>query len=198
VKRLRLVPISAVAACLVIGAFASGGSYALAARGGGAEVICKASGKHAVSCPKKELHGKRGKRGPQGLPGPVGPAGPAGPAGAAGAGAGSGLSLNFNAYLTPNKAREIPIGNFIVTAASDALGNCVPITLRAEAASHYSVGPAVAFGPLPGNSSVGLTNGSNSNMFTAVSDNGSSTISGIVGSITVGGRCVVSGYVTGV
>jgi hypothetical protein len=108
------------------------------------------------------------------------------------------LSLNFNAYLTPNRTREIPVGNFVVTASSDPLGNCVPITLRAEAASHFSLGPAAAFEPLPSTSSVGLTSGNNSNMFTAVSDNGASTISGIVGAVTVGGRCVVSGYVTGV
>ncbi len=158
-------------------------------------MVCQTSGKHAVSCPKKDLHGKRGKRGkrgPQGLPGPAGPAGATG-------GAGSGLTLNFNAYLTANKAKELTVGNFTITAASDAFGSCVPISLRAGGGdSRLSVGSGVAFGSLLNNTSQPLTDGSNSNMFTAVSENGASTISGIVGSVTAGGRCLVSGYVTGV
>jgi hypothetical protein len=193
-KRLRLVPVSAIAACLAVGVLGGGVSSALAARG--AEVDCHATGKHVVSCPKKEIHGKRGKRGPQGLPGPAGPAGPPGAPGLSGAG--SNLNLNFNAYLTPNRTKELEVGNFTITAASDAFGSCVPISLRAGGAdSRLSVGAGAAFGLLLNNTSAALTNGANSNMFTAVSENGVSTISGIVGSVTAGGRCLVSGYVTG-
>ena len=196
-KRLRLVPVSAVAACLLMGALIGGGGYVFARGGGGPEVDCKVTGKHIVSCPKKALHGKRGKRGkrgPQGLPGPAGPPGAAGAPG----GAGSNLNLNFNAYLTPNRTKELGVGNFTITAASDALGSCVPISLRAGGAdSRLSVGAGAAFGVLLNNTSAALTNGKNSNMFTAVSENGASTISGIVGSVTAGGRCLVSGYVTG-
>lgn len=195
-KRLRLVPISAVAVSLAVGVLVFGAGNAFAA----AEVTCQASGKHTVSCPKKDLHGKRGKqgkRGPRGVPGPAGPAGPAGAPGAAG-GAGSGLSLNFNAFLTPNRTKELAVGNFTITAASDAFGSCVPISIRVGLASRVSVGSGGAFSFLSDNSSQSLTDGASSNMFTAVSENGASTVSGIVGSTTVGSRCLVSGYVTGV
>jgi len=172
-------------------------SDAVAAKG---QVICKLERKgkkRVVSCPKKQLRGKRGRRGKRGKFGAPGPAGPAG----APAGAGSGLSLNFNAYLTASKAKELTIGNFTVTAAAKSSGACEPIKLRAgsaTAASRYAIGAGGEFAGIASNASVNLTNGKNSNMFTAVSDNGSSTMSGIVGAVTVGNVCLVSGYVTGI
>jgi hypothetical protein len=123
--------------------------------------------------------------------------GPAGPAGAP-AGAGSGLNLNFNAYLTPNKTKELTIANFTITAASNAAGNCEPIRLRAGLTdSQIAVGAGGEFVALKNNSNIDLTNGKNSNMFTAVSTNGASTMSGIVGAVSANGVCLVSGYVTG-
>jgi hypothetical protein len=61
-----------------------------------------------------------------------------------------------------------------------------------------SVGPGGAFASVLNNSSVAVQAGNTSNLFTAVTDNGGSTMSGVVGRVTVGGRCLVSGFVTGV
>lgn len=202
-KRLRLVPVSAVAACLVIGAMIGGGSYVFAAGGGGPEVVCKAAGKHLVICPKKELHGKRGKRGPQGLPGPAGPPGPAGAPGTTGAtgaaGAGSGLTLNFNAKLGPSGNRSVQVGRFILRAVAFSNGHCDSIELLTglggEAA--VSVGPNGAFVPMGANSAQPILSTETSNLFTAVTADGASTISGIVGQVYSGGYCLISGYVTG-
>jgi hypothetical protein len=191
VKRLRwglIVVLAAAIAALM----ASGVGSVFAARKGD-DVTCKVVGKREVSCPKKELKGKKGKRGKRG---PAGPPGPPGPAGSSGAG--SNLNLNFNAYLTPNKTKEITVNNFTITAASDGFGKCVPISLRVGGAdSRLSVGSGGAFAIVLNNENRALTDGANSNMFTAVTENGASTISGIVGSTTAGGVCLVSGYVTG-
>lgn len=172
------------------------GENATAARGMVTCVIKKQGKKRVVNCPRGQVRGARGKRGARGRPGAVGPAGPAGPAGAP-AGAGSGLNLNFNAYLTANKTKELAIGNFTITAASNGAGACEPIRLRPATGSRVAVGAGSEFSSVSANASKSLTNGKNSNMFTAVSNNGSSTMSGIVGAVTVGNVCVVSGYVTG-
>lgn len=190
----RLLLISVLVLGLVVGVALDGEGDAQAARG---EVICKfkkVRGKKRVSCPKGQLRGKRGARGPAGA------AGAAGPAGAPGvSGAGSNLNLNFNANLNANEVHQIVVGNFTVRAASGPTGACVDIILRAgNTDSRISKGPAGPFGFLPNNEATTLQAGDTSNMFTAVSDNGGSTVSGIVGRVTVGGRCLVSGYVTGI
>jgi hypothetical protein len=187
VKRLRLVPF--LVACLAIGVLIGGGSYVFAAHGGG-QVICKIRGKNLVACPKGDLHGKRGARGPRGLPGPAGPQGISG-------GAGSGLNLNFNANLNSNEVKQVVIGNFTIREAAEASGSCNGIRLISAAEGRVSVGSAGPFSVIPANESVVLVGSSTSNMFTAVSANGASTVSGIVGQVTVGGHCLVSGYVTG-
>jgi hypothetical protein len=194
-KRLYLVPLSAcVVAALIVGV--SG----IATAAGGNAVICKLvriHGKKRVECPKKGLRGKHGKRGPAG---PAGPTGSQGPAGATGpSGAGSGLTLNFNAKLNAAQVKQLVIGNFTVRAAAQPSGACENIKLLTESLnSRVSVGPAGGFNSLPSNSSVDIQAGDTSQMFTAVTENGGSTVSGIVGRATVGGFCLVSGYVTGV
>lgn len=196
-NRLYLVSISVLALVVFAAALAGGGS-ALAARG---QVVCKlipSNGKNRVSCPKRGLHGKRGA---PGAPGPAGPQGPAGPAGAPGAsGAGSGLTLNFNGKLNAAEVRQLVIGNFTVRAAAQASGACENIKLLTSGGlnSRLSIGPAGAFTSLPGNSVADLQSGDTSNMFTSVTENGGSTVSGIVGRASVGGFCLVSGYVTGI
>jgi len=108
------------------------------------------------------------------------------------------LNLNFNEYLTPNRTKELTIGNFTIRASSDALGNCSPIVLRAGATdSRFSHGSAGTFSILLNNTIGTVTAANTSDMFTAVSENGASTMSGIVGAVTAGGVCLVSGYVTG-
>lgn len=193
-KGLRWGLIVVLAAAIT--ALLASGVGSVFAAGKGGDVTCKVEGKREVSCPKKELKGKKGKRGKRGKRGPAGPPGPPGPAGSSGAG--SNLNLNFNAYLTANKTKEITVNNFTITAASDASGKCVPISLRVGGTdSRLSVGSGGAFVIVLNNENRALTDGANSNMFTAVTENGASTISGIVGSTTAGGVCLVSGYVTG-
>jgi hypothetical protein len=189
----RMLAALTLTALAVIG-ITVGGS-ALAAHGGSGEVVCKLTkvhGKRVVSCPRGALRGRRGPRGRQGKTGPTGPTGAAG-------GAGSNLNLNFNAYLTASKTKEITIGNFTITAAAQASGNCEPIRVRAGASdSQIAIGSSGVFGFLPNNTNKEVTTGKTTNMFSAVSENGSSTMSGIVGSAFAGGVCLVSGYVTGV
>lgn len=197
-KRLYLLP---AAACVLAALIAGASGIATASDGG--TVVCKLvkiNGKKRVECPKKALKGKRGKRGKPGPAGPAGPTGPQGPAGATGpAGAGSGLTLNFNAKLNAAQVKQVTVGNFTVRAAAQPSGACENIKLLTEAqASRVSIGSGGSFGGLASNASVDLQSGDTSNMFTAVTQNGGSTVSGIVGRVTQGGFCLVSGYVTGI
>jgi hypothetical protein len=193
-KRLCVLSLSILAIALFAGGLAHGNDSALAAR---SQVICKTvsiHGKKRISCPREALRGRRGKRGAAGASGPAGPAGAPGAAGA-----GSGLTLNFNAKLNAAQIKQVVIGNFIIRAAAQPSGACENIKLLTESTnSRVSIGPAGAFTGLASNSSQDLQAGDTSNMFTAVTENGASTVSGIVGRVTVGGFCLVSGYVTGV
>jgi hypothetical protein len=188
--RFHLLSIAALSA-LAMAIFVGGAGSAFAAK---QQVTCKVKvkgKKRVVDCPKGQLKGKRGARGPRGVAGPAGPAG-------APAGAGSGLNLNFNAYLSASEKKEVTIGNFTIRAASDALGNCAPIVLRAGAVdSRFSHGSSGAFAVLLNNTLGTVAVANTSDLFTAVSENGASTMSGIVGAVTAGGVCLVSGYVTG-
>jgi hypothetical protein len=157
------------------------------------KVVCKfvkINGKKRVECPKKALRGKAG---------PAGPAGPQGPAGVQGpAGAGSGLTLNFNAKLSPGQVKQVSIGNFTLRAAAQPSGACENIKLLTEVQdSLVSIGSGGPFSFVPNNSSVDLQAGDDSDMFTVVTLSGGNTMSGIVGRATQGGFCLVSGYVTG-
>jgi hypothetical protein len=199
-NRIYVVLISVLGlALLTIGLV--GGSNAAVRRG---QVICKAvtiHGQERVSCPKAPLHGKRGAQGRRGKQGAAGPAGPAGPPGAPGAsGSGSGLTLNFNAKLKPTASKELVIGNFTIREVAEPSGACNGIKLvSGSLESLVSIGPGGGFsGPIPSNESVDLVTTPTSNMFTAVTKDGTSTVSGIVGQVTSGGFCLVSGYVTGV
>jgi hypothetical protein len=109
------------------------------------------------------------------------------------------VGLNFNANLNANEVKQIAIGNFTVRAAAGPTGSCVNIQLRAGSVdSRVSLGAGGAFAFLGNNLAVAVQTGNTSNMFTAVTDDGRSTVSGTVGRVTVGGRCLVSGFVTGV
>src|SRR4029077_2646544 len=90
--RMRVWTALAVVACMALAGVVVAG--AAIAKGHGPEVVCKKVGKHKVSCPKKELHGKRGKKGARGAPGATGATGAAGPVGPAGAN-GVGIPLIF-------------------------------------------------------------------------------------------------------
>jgi hypothetical protein len=196
--------IALIATLALAGAVLGAGGSALAARG---EVICKfvrIHGKKRVSCPKRGLRGRRGprgKHGKNGTAGATGPQGPAGPAGAPGAnGAGSGLTLNFNAKLEPLTKKTLFVGNFTVrVSAANGGGVCENVELLTGAVPGFvSVGPEKPFTAIGSFGAFALLTSDTSNMFTAVSANGSSTVSGIVGRKSAGGFCLVSGYVTGV
>jgi|GEM_PF-2321773 len=198
-KRLYIVVVSVLTLAVLVSALGSG-STAATRRG---QVICKIvklKGKQRVSCPKGQLRGKKGKRGrrgKRGLPGATGPAGPAGEQGPSGAG--SGLTLNFNTKLNAGQVKQLVIGNFTIRAAAQASGNCENIKLLVGATdSVVSIGSNGPFEEVLNNKSKNLQSGNTSNMFTAVSADGGSTVSGIVGRVNSGGFCLVSGYVTGI
>lgn len=198
-NRIYVVLISILALALLVGSL--GGSSSAAPKRG--KVICKIvklKGKQRVSCPKSQLRGKKGKRGRRGRPGRVGATGPTGPAGERGpSGAGSGLTLNFNTKLNAGQVKQLAIGNFTIRAAAQSSGNCENIKLLVGATdSVVSIGSNGPFEEVLNNKSKNLQSGNTSNMFTAVSADGGSTVSGIVGRVNSGGFCLVSGYVTGV
>lgn len=204
-RRRWLGSIAVLATLSLVGVALGADGSALASRG---EVICKfikVHGKKRVSCPKRGLRGQRGARGKNGKNGDAGTAGPQGPAGPAGApganGAGSGLTLNFNAKLEPLTKKTLVIGDFTVrVAAANGGGVCEKVELQTGLLPAFvSVGPGSAFTSVASFGTFPILTTDVSNMFTAVSAEGSSTVSGIVGRKSApGGYCLVSGYVTGV
>jgi hypothetical protein len=171
-----------IAAALVI----VGVGAALSVPGAGAEHHGK-----KCHCPP----GPRGPRGPRGSTGPRGATGPAGPSG------GGANSLNFDARLAPSTSKSITIGNFTVNETSTAAGNCNDVMMRAgNLDGKYSVGVGV-FVAITNNTNATLVPTSaagNSRPFTAVSNDGSSTVSGIIGCANSGGVALTSGYITGI
>ena len=170
---------------------AIGTSAVGASSSGGGDAAASASYSTASDAiqERRANKGKRGKRGKRG------PAGPAGPPGAPGA---NGVGLNFNRILYSSESAPITLGNFRITAAADANGLCTSIKILAVSeASQISIGSGGSFLPLGINGLATIASGK-SEMFTAVTSNGASTMSGIVGNVSVGDHCVVSGYVTGV
>jgi hypothetical protein len=99
-----------LASLVLAGAVVTGGA---AAKGKEPEVVCKRIGKKKVSCPKKELHGKRGKAGPSG---PAGAPGPAGPAGAPGAN-GVGIPLIFRGGAPTPSVPILNVGGLSISAS---------------------------------------------------------------------------------
>ena len=164
-RRLQFLVVVVLTASALALAFFVGGS-ALAARGRSAVVVCKFKvkrGKRLVICPKRGLRadavGSPGAPGAAGLAGPAGAPGPAGPPGSTGSGS-SNLNLNFNAYLTANRTKELTIGNFTITAASTSAGSCEPIRVRAGGAdSRIAVGAGQEFSFTPNNTNKAVTNG---------------------------------------
>lgn len=102
-----------IASLALVGAVVASGA---AAKGKGAEVTCKRVGKKKVSCPKKELHGKRGNAGATGPAGPQGPAGPAGPAGAPGV-SGYSIPLIFRGQIPTQNTPILNLAGLLVNAS---------------------------------------------------------------------------------
>jgi hypothetical protein len=116
-KRVR-VPVAVLVGVAVVGLIAASAAFAQGHRSH-ANVVCKRVGKHKLSCPKKELHGKRGKSGaagPQGQQGPVGPAGAAGPPGPAGVN-GISIPLIFRGQIPTQNTPILNLAGLLVNAS---------------------------------------------------------------------------------
>ena len=104
---------------------------------------------------------------------------------------------SFNDTLGPNETLTRTIGNFTVTSATNGAGQCGPINLQAgDLDSQRSINHA-AFANLPANNTAQITAANTSPAFTGVSDNGTSSVSGVVGRAQQGGTCLLTGYMTG-
>jgi hypothetical protein len=162
---------------------------------------------------------KKGARGPRGFTGPAGPAGPAGPPGPVGptgpaggsttgtttSSSGGGGFNSFNSTLTGNNSKVVQIGSFTVEEDASA-GACTPVRLRGISAVNYAVSAwgqtdsSLSEGGWTGelaNTSVNIVAANASNGFVAVLFDGSSTISGQVGDVSIAGQCTTAGNVAG-
>ncbi len=168
-------------------------SSALLIVGVGAALSLPAAGAktHAKQADKHGHRGHRGAtgpRGPQGPKGDTGPAGAQGPAGPAGAG-----SLNFNGVGN----KTVIVGNFTVSSSFSDPSNCSISGRTGNLDSFRAVGPPPApFNPIANNSSFSISSGE-SEAFTAVTKDGASSATGIVGCVNSAGLHLNSGYVTG-
>jgi hypothetical protein len=119
--------------------------------------------------------------------------------GGGGGGGSTGPSLtSFNGTLGANQTQTRTIGNFTITSATNAAGQCGPILLQAgNLDSQRSIGLNAAFANLGANATATITNANVSQAFTGVSDNGASAVSGVVGRAQQGATCLLTGYMTG-
>lgn len=118
-----------------------------------------------------------------------------------GGGGGGGTTSDvqpFTARLAANQTKTLTIGNFTVTSATNAAGACGPIQLQSgNLDSQRSIGLNAAFANLPPNSTVNITAANVSQAFTAVTDDGTSAVTGIVGRAQQGNTCLLTGSVSG-
>jgi hypothetical protein len=119
--------------------------------------------------------------------------------GGGGGGGQTGLSFTaFTATLAANQTLTKTVGNFTVTSATNGTGTCGAIQLRAgNLDSQRSIGLGAAFANLGANTTATITAANVSQAFTGVTDDGTSTASGIVGRAQQGNTCLLTGYITG-
>jgi hypothetical protein len=119
--------------------------------------------------------------------------------GGGGGGGGGGASIvSFSTRLSANQTQTKTIGNFTVSSATNGAGTCGAIQLQSgNLDSQRSIGLNAAFANLGANTTVNITAANVSQAFTAVSDDGTSAVSGVVGRAQQGGTCLLSGYLTG-
>ena len=114
------------------------------------------------------------------------------------AGGGGPSLVAFNGRLAANETLTKTIGNFTITSAANGAGQCGAIQLRAgNLDSQRSIGLNAAFANLASNATANITNANVSQAFTAVSDDGTSAVSGVVGRAQQGNTCLLTGYMTG-
>jgi hypothetical protein len=116
-----------------------------------------------------------------------------------GGGGTTGPSLqSFIGRLTANQTLTRTIGNFTITSATNAAGTCGAIQLQAgDLDSQRSTGLPGTFTNLAANATATITAANVSQAFTGVSDNGASSVSGVVGRAQQGNTCLLTGYLTG-
>ncbi len=121
--------------------------------------------------------------------------------GGGGGGGGTTAGIAFESFaqrLQANETKTVTIGNFTITSATNGAGTCGPINLQAgNLDSQRSIGLNTLFANLAANGTATITNANVSQAFTAVSDDGASTATGVVGRTQQGATCLLSGYVTG-
>jgi hypothetical protein len=121
--------------------------------------------------------------------------------GGGGGGGGGQTGLAFTAFtdtLSANQTLTKTVGNFTVVSATNGAGTCGAIQLQAgNLDSQRAIGLAAAFANLGANTTATITAANVSQAFTAVTDDGTSTASGIVGRAQQGNTCLLTGYITG-
>ncbi len=164
---------------------------------GASKTHAKAANKHGHHHGRRGPRGRRGATGPRGPQGPKGDTGAAGPAGPQGPQGPAGLgSLNFNGVGD----KVVVVGNFAISSSFTNPATCGIAGRTGNLDSFETTGLGNAFGAVPNNSNfiVVPSGGGSSDAFTAVSKDGSSTATGIVGCVNSAGLHLNSGYVTGV
>lgn len=150
VRKRVWTALAIVASLALVGVVVAG---AASAKGHEPEVVCKKIGKRKVSCPKKELHGKRGQPGATGPTGAQGTIGPVGPAGAPGAN-GVGIPLIFRGQPPTPSVGIMKLGGLLINASC----------------SSGSVTTLTAYTEIPG--SILRDTGVASNIYVATNDSG--------------------------
>jgi hypothetical protein len=158
--------------------------------------------------------GPKGKKGPRGHAGAVGQTGPAGHAGATGpvgpAGNDASSGLNHFSKLVPfNGTESLTIGQFTISEVAGPSA-CTTVNLVNNSTFNAEIsiieGTLATPGPgqyevLPMASSTPIANATATvgdvATFSAVLVNGSSSVTGTAGGLTLGNGCLVSGTVTG-
>jgi hypothetical protein len=156
------------------------------------------------------FRGKTGPRGFTGFPGPAGPTGPAGSQGPAGANSSVGGFNPFNQLVPFNGTETVTIGQFTVSEIAGPSA-CTNIQLldQSSFAGKVSViggllktagpGDFVALAPATPFPVAQASNGTSGDVdsFSAVLLNGTSSVTGTVGGVTLGTGCLTTGTLTG-
>lgn len=116
----------------------------------------------------------------------------------------NGITQNFNGKLTANQVKSVTIGNFTFALAAAPSGACNALgTLAAGAVAGAAVNAngssPYSANPIPANGATAVGYGAGATFpFSAISDDGASTMNGIVLGRTQGATCLTGGFIAGV
>jgi hypothetical protein len=120
------------------------------------------------------------------------------PSGGGGGGSTGPALVSFNGKLSANETQSKTVGNFTISTATNGAGTCGAIQLQSgNLDSQRSIGANGAYANLAANSTATITAANTSQQFAAVSDDGTSAVSGVVGRAQQGNTCLLTGYMTG-